>query len=223
MNTLRDGTPAMNVYQTVRKAIICRQFVPGQALTENYLCERFSVGRSPVRAALQQLSEEGFIELVPNRGANVAQFTQKQLRQLYSLRGMVLSYALERTIDAYEDRDYEYLDSCLERQKAAFEHFAFEEYITAVSEFYRYIIEKAGNDYLDEISSMIISRIGVYLCLYDDFYSVKKLKSLPLHHKMVDGIRKGNIKRVLKAHSDISLRIVDSYDDMVLRNGNQQR
>jgi len=219
MNTLRSGTPAMDVYQSVKNAIIQQTLKPGTALTENSLCAQLGVGRSPVRAALQLLADEGFVELLPNRGAHVATFTEKQLRQLCALRGMVLSFALEQTIDLYTEADLAHLEDCLTVQEDAFARLAFDDYITAVSQFYTGIIKKAGNPYLNEIAAAIINRIAVYLCLYDNFYSVKKTKSLPLHSRMLEGIREGKIKKVLRAHSEISARLLDTYGRMVPLNG----
>ena len=105
MITLKKGTPAMEAYQKVKKAIGRQTLRPGDVLTENHLCQAFQLGRSPIRAALQQLSLEGFVELPPNRSARVSQFSQNQVRQLYSLREMVVSYALELTLDAYTEND----------------------------------------------------------------------------------------------------------------------
>lgn len=219
MNTLKNGTPAMEVYQMVKGMIVQQKLKPGTPLTENALCTRLGVGRSHVRAALQQLSEDGFVELLPNRGAHIAQFSEKQLRQLFSLRGMFLAYALELSIDSYTDRDLAFLEDCLLRQEDAFRRQAFDEYTGAVSRFYTFLIEKANNSYLNEMSAAILNRINVYLCLYNNFYSVKKLQALPLHRKMLDGIREGKPKKVLRAHSEISTRILDAYDYLVAVNG----
>lgn len=215
MAGLKDGTPAMEVYQSVRNAIVQKQLKPGETLTEGALCKNLGVGRSPVRAALQQLSEDGYVEMLPNCSAHVAQFTQKQLRQLCSLRGMFLGYVLDLTIDTYTEKDLTMLQDCLTQQESAFERRDFDEYIAAVSRFYTIIINKANNAYLNEISAMIINRIGVYLCLYDNFYSVKKLKTLPLHYQMLNGIREGKPKKVLRAHNEVNMRILDAYDYMV--------
>ena len=106
MGILKDGTPAMEVYRSVRAKIIQKELKPGEPLTETSLCEDLGTGRSPVRAALQQLAEDGYVELMPNRSAHVAQFTQKQLRQLCSLRGLFLGYALDLSLDSYAEKDF---------------------------------------------------------------------------------------------------------------------
>ena len=126
MSGLKPGAPTTEAYLKIKAAISKQQLKPGKVLTESFLCGALELGRSPVRAALQQLSQDGFVELPPNRSARVSQFSHNQIRQIYSLRGMLLSYALELSIDSYTEGDLEALTDCLERQEKAFESYEFE-------------------------------------------------------------------------------------------------
>ena len=218
MNGLKPDTPATDAYLKVKKAIEQQTLKPGQVLTENQLCKELNLGRSPIRSALQQLSLDGFVELPPNRSARVSQFTQTQVRQLYSLRSMMLSYALERTIDTYTQKDLDALTDCLQRQEAAFLNRNFEDYLQAIYDFFFYIIHKANNPYLDEMASGILLRINVFLCLYDNFYSVEKLKTLPLHRKILTAIQQKKAKTVMQVHEVLNNRILNAYDYMILSN-----
>jgi len=207
----------MAVYEYIYGEITQRRLRPGQVLTESYICGCMGVGRSPVRLALQQLAKDGFVELRANRSAIVTQFTQKQLRQLYSLREAFLEYALRQTIDTYEETDLAALESCLADMERAFASQAFDDYIQAVERFYRFIIDKADNPYLTESAAVVINRINVYICLYDDFFSVKRLKTLSMQSRMVQGIREGRLTNVLRAHRSLSDKVVDAYDQVVRR------
>ena len=111
MNGLKTGTPAMDAYLTIKNAISTQKLKPGDVLTENYLCGALGLGRSPVRAALQQLSQDGFVELPPNRSARVAQFSHNQVlygffqsaaRQLRGLR-VLDSLTLEIFLDGIQE------------------------------------------------------------------------------------------------------------------------
>lgn len=218
MNGLKPGTPTTDAYMKIKAAIATQKLKPGKALTESYLCAALELGRSPIRAALQQLSLDGYVELPPNRSARVAQFSHNQTRQLYSLRGMLLSYALELSIDTYTDKDLEALTECLDRQEAAFRCYDFEQYLSAVYDFFALIIHKAANPYLDEIAAGVLSKINVFLCLYDNFYSAEKLKTLPLHRKIVEAIRQKKLRTVIQLHKELNSRILDAYDYMILSN-----
>ena len=218
MNILKPGTPAMDAYLKVKKAIAQQKLKPGKILTENYLCEALELGRSPVRAALQQLAQDGFVEMPPNRSARVSQFSHAQIRQFYSLRSMVFTHALNLTIDTYTEKDIAYLSACLDRQEIAFRNYDFEDYLLAIYDFFYFIVHKANNPYLDEIAEGIFKRINVFLCLYDNFYSVEKLKTLPLHRKILKAIQQGKAKAAMQAHRELNNRILDAYDHMILTN-----
>ncbi len=218
MNALKHGTPAMDAYQKVKKAIAQQTLKPGDVLTENQLCKAFELGRSPVRTALKQLSLDGFVELPPNRSARVSQFSHKQVRQLYSLRSMMLSHALELTIDTYTETDILQLTHCLDRQETAFREYDFEAYLSAIYDLFFFIIRKAGNPYLDEMAASVLRKINVFLCLYDNFYSVKKLDTLPLHKKIIKSIAQKKPSNVMQLHQELNNRILNAYDYMVLSN-----
>ena len=64
----------------------------------------------------------------------------------------------------------------------------------------------------------VLKRINVFLCLYDNFYSIEKLKTLPLHKKIVAAIQQGKQKTVMQIHRDLNNRILDAYDRMILSN-----
>jgi len=215
---VKNDTPSKDAYYAIRTAIIEQKLKPGISLIENSLSISLGVGRSSVRTALQRLANEGFVEMFPNRGAFVAQFSEKQVRELYSLRQLFFDYALEHSIEAYTDNDTEFLKECLKKQEHAFQMMDFNEYVTAISQFYSLIMQKSGNEYLVELSTKVINRISVYLSLYDNFYSVKKLKSLPYHYKMIEGIQEGNLKKVIRAHDIICRRMLEAYDHVILLN-----
>ena len=61
----------VDVADGVRIAITNGDFVAGQRLVEADLCEQFEASRASVRSALLQLTNEGLVERVPNRGARV--------------------------------------------------------------------------------------------------------------------------------------------------------
>jgi DNA-binding GntR family transcriptional regulator len=60
---------------------------PGSKVSEKDLCELFGISRTPLREALKVLATEGLIVLLPQRGARVAQFTGKDMGDLFQVMG----------------------------------------------------------------------------------------------------------------------------------------
>ena len=67
------------VFNTLRKAILKGELKPGERLMEIALAERLGVSRTPVREAMRKLELEGLVVMIPRRGAQVANITEKDL------------------------------------------------------------------------------------------------------------------------------------------------
>ena len=88
------------VYEALEEEILGGKHERGAALTEMSVSERLGVSRTPVRAALHRLAEEGLVEITPNRGAVVVGVTVEDLIDTYKIRvrleGLAAAMAAER-------------------------------------------------------------------------------------------------------------------------------
>ena len=73
------------VYLSLEEAILSGEYKRGDSLTEMSLCKKLGVSRTPVRSALHRLSEEGLIEILPNRGAIVVGMSDDDLADIYKI------------------------------------------------------------------------------------------------------------------------------------------
>jgi DNA-binding GntR family transcriptional regulator len=88
----------------LRDMIIEGTLPPGARLNERVLCEQLMVSRTPLREAFKVLAGEGLIELLPNRGAAVAEMSLADIEQTFevlgALEGLAGQLACERIADA---------------------------------------------------------------------------------------------------------------------------
>jgi len=84
---------ATKAYRKVREAILSGKHLPGEALYEVHLAERYGMSRTPVREALQVLAREGFVDALPRRGFLVPRWSLQDLRELYELREALEGFA----------------------------------------------------------------------------------------------------------------------------------
>lgn len=78
------------IYDALKDAIITTRLLPGSAISENYICESIGVSRTPVRAAMGRLSEEGLIDVFPQRGSFVSTI---------SIKGIIDDQFVRRTLE----------------------------------------------------------------------------------------------------------------------------
>ncbi|TPQ42966.1 GntR family transcriptional regulator [Cupriavidus pinatubonensis] len=88
---------AERAYQHIHNQILRGQHASGAFLEEEPLSDEIGVSRTPIREALRRLAAEGFIELIPRRGARVRGVTAQELRQFLEARYALESHAI-RTI-----------------------------------------------------------------------------------------------------------------------------
>lgn len=70
------------VGETLKQEILDLRLKPGQMISENDVCDRFGVSRTPVREALRLLQEQGFVETVPYRGTYVTLLSLDNIKQM---------------------------------------------------------------------------------------------------------------------------------------------
>jgi len=87
---------AEDVYVQLKRDVGEFRLVPGDRFTENEVCERLGVSRTPVRQALVRLQQEGYVEVLFRSGWRVLPFDFDKFEQLYDLRMVLESTAAQR-------------------------------------------------------------------------------------------------------------------------------
>ncbi|MFD7441281.1 GntR family transcriptional regulator [Streptomyces sp. NPDC059909] len=91
------------ILEALRAALVTGELAPGEIYSAPVLGERFGVSATPVREAMQQLSLEGAVEVVPNRGFRVVERDARELSELAEVRALIevpVMLRLARTVPA---------------------------------------------------------------------------------------------------------------------------
>ena len=83
------------VFHTLRQAILRGELKPGERLMEIQLANKLGVSRTPIREAIRKLELEGLVLMIPRRGAEVAQITEKSLRDVLEVRRALEELAVQ--------------------------------------------------------------------------------------------------------------------------------
>lgn len=81
-----DRPVAGQIFGFIRDAIVSMELLPGQMISETALAEQFGVSRTPVREALIQLSNIGFVDVLPQRGTYVSRFSLEKILEARFIR-----------------------------------------------------------------------------------------------------------------------------------------
>jgi GntR family transcriptional regulator, rspAB operon transcriptional repressor len=91
-----NSTSKTRIYRDVRRSIIMGHRKSGERLEVEDLAQHYETSVTPVRDALQMLSQEGLVTIRPRSGYFVARITLKQLRDMMDLRKTLELAAIER-------------------------------------------------------------------------------------------------------------------------------
>ncbi len=96
--TRGSGTLTSMAHERLREDIIGARFESGQRLHIQQLCERYGMGLSPIREALNRLSRDGLVSQTDRRGFRVTPLSEKHLAELTRTRIWINELALRQSI-----------------------------------------------------------------------------------------------------------------------------
>ena len=97
------------VFQTLRQAILRGELKPGERLMEVQLANKLGVSRTPIREAIRKLELEGLVLMIPRKGAEVADITEKSLMDVLEVRKALEELAVQLCCDKITGKEIEEL------------------------------------------------------------------------------------------------------------------
>lgn len=145
----------------LREAIMDGRFLPGQRLVERELCELLEVSRPSVREALRKLEAEKLITIVPHRGPMVASITRSDARDMYAIRALMESYAVQEFARLATDDQVSRLGDTVQKLHAEAASGDRKRLLKAKADFYDVILNGCGNALIREMLLTLLSRINL--------------------------------------------------------------
>ena len=101
--TMNEYLPLRDVvFNTLRRAILRGELKPGERLMEIQLANKLGVSRTPIREAIRKLELEGLVLMIPRKEAEVAEITEKNLRDVLEVRCALEELAVQLACDRIE-------------------------------------------------------------------------------------------------------------------------
>ncbi|MDC0737990.1 GntR family transcriptional regulator [Cognatishimia sp. SS12] len=153
---------AAPIYRALKASILASDLPAGRALRQSEIAKQFGVSKVPVREALQKLEAEGFVLLLPNKGAFVREVPAEEVLDLLDIRAALESQAVENAVPQMIETDLQALQANLKAYSEAPDIPAWSQLNL---EFHRMLCEPCGNTQLMLMLEDIQLRIGPFLRL----------------------------------------------------------
>ena len=173
--SFNDYKPLRDViFDTIREAIIAGELKPGERLMEVQLAEKMGVSRTPVREAIRKLELEGLVDMIPRKGAHVAELSVKDIMDVLEVRASL--DGLATSLSAIRITDDEIKE--LKHIYTQFAHYVEKENLQGSIkkdvEFHDIIYRSSRNDKLIQISNNLREQVHRFRVIYLKGYSSPK-------------------------------------------------
>lgn len=190
----------LETYRTLRQLIVQGQLAPGSRISERELAKRLGVSRTPVRAAIQRLRQEGYIVSTGNgkrSGSTVAPLTREDARELLYILGTLEALAASHCAEADEDvrtelaEELEVVNATL-REAARSDPTDWQRVQVVDERFHAAYVEVGAGSRLRTFHEMVRPQKERYLRFYLDSLANEIETSIAEHEAIVEAIRRGD-------------------------------
>ena len=166
-NNENDYLPLRDVvFNTLRTSILTGELKPGERLMEIHLADKLGVSRTPIREAIRKLELEGLVTMIPRRGAEVAQITEKNLRDVLEVRRALDALAVELACERITEDELAELKKACENFELETKRGNANQVAQADVELHDIILKASGNERLMQMISKLSQQMYRYRLEY---------------------------------------------------------
>lgn len=175
------------VFDYLRSAILSGELKPGERLMEIALAEQLGVSRTPVREAIRKLELEKFVEMVPRKGAYVAELKAKDILDILEIRGLLEGFAAASAAEKMVDDEIKVLHTTIEKFEKAVAKQDRQGMIDTDNKFHDLIFQATRNNKLIEIVNDLQDQFQRFRVIYfNEFDNFNDLENS--HREIYDAI-----------------------------------
>jgi DNA-binding GntR family transcriptional regulator len=220
---IQPRTLRAEIVDMLRDAIVSGKLKPGEHLKESVIAKQMSVSRIPVREAFRQLEQEGLIASIPNQGSFVKVFDEKDIREIFTLRGALESLACELVVGGglLQPADFDHLEGYIQQQQASIDARDFDQLTKLDMDFHEFICRKSESERLLKMWRSLRAQIQVLF--HQRFRTNDRIPQTVEtdHATILEALRQGDVQQMARVQKEINTRVAQECIDM-LRSSEKQ-
>jgi len=186
------------VYQNLKIQIIRGNLKPGTRLLEEELSKAMNISRAPIREAFNRLEKEGFVAIIPRKGAAVSKITARSIEDIFEIRESLESLAVKKSIGKISIKELEkvgesfkkFIDKSTNTENCI-------QYLALDKKFHDLLSHNCGNKKLIELLANLQEQIHWLRNI-----SLKRITfagSVREHLAIIEALKKNDEKLIIKA------------------------
>lgn len=105
-------------YSAIREMILSGEVPVGSYLSERGIAAQLEMSKTPIRVAFERLAQDGFVEILPQRGVRVRALSPSEIIDHYDLRIALETWVVRAAAERASDADIAFMRARIERQRA---------------------------------------------------------------------------------------------------------
>lgn len=182
-------TVGPQVYRILREQIIQAELLPGERLSESDVAKTLSVSRQPVREAFIKLSEEGLVQVLPQRGTFVTRISVASVMDVRFVREAIEADVVRVVAEAAAPDTIEELRRQIAEQRKL-PHNDRAAFLRLDELFHRTLATAAGKAYAWSVIESVKAQMDRVRFLSVDDMQIGRL--IDQHHRIVEAIAAGD-------------------------------
>jgi DNA-binding GntR family transcriptional regulator len=151
--TLRE-----KILENIREAIVSGRLKAGSRVSEPELAERYGISRTPIREAFRQLESEGYLTVIPRRGAVVSELSPKDVEEFYAIKSIMEGYAARQACEKLSRKDLDKLQTINDKLAELARADDIKHFFKIHNDFHELFIKAADNEKLHELIAGLVTR-----------------------------------------------------------------
>jgi DNA-binding GntR family transcriptional regulator len=184
------------VLDTMREAILQQVIKPGERLMESRLADDMGVSRTPIREAIRQLELEGYLVMIPRKGAYVSEISLKDIHEVYEIRSALEILASGLAAERATEQEIEQMGRCIFREAEVLNDNIIKT-VEADTDLHNLIYQASRNDRLMAILNKLREQI-YRMRVVSTALPGRRVKSLGYHRDLVEAISQRDVERAEK-------------------------
>jgi DNA-binding GntR family transcriptional regulator len=175
-------------YKELKRVILEHQISLGGKLNEGEFAAALGISKTPVREAINRLEKEGLVEILPQRGAFVVQFSEKDIFELFLIRENLEGLAARLAAERINEENLVKLESYIQGFKEPFAEKEIQRYAKEDFKFHQNIVMLSDSQRLIKLISTLYDHIRMFRLTTIGLSDRMKV-SLEEHHLIVEALR----------------------------------
>lgn len=206
------------IFNTLREAIIAGELKPGERLMEVQLSEKMGVSRTPVREAIRKLELEGLVDMIPRKGAHVAELSVKDIMDVLEVRASMDGLATSLSALRITEEEINELKHVYSQFESYVEKENLQGSIKKDVEFHDIIYRSSRNDKLIQILNNLREQVHRFRVIYlKGFGNSKEL--IKEHWEIIEAIESRDFEKAQKVAKKHIQNQEEAIIKVVKRNG----